>query len=196
MLGRHLHIRRGSRIWENFCRTPGTAALYHLGSRVQRNLFPPNNADDPVRRRSLGRVLETVFRACLNRNHIRMDVPCQGSKSPNRLKFAHLEYEKNALDYQGAQLCLIQLMYISRSIQWDYIMSRGRPKVCVGSAHMCVRRATLTLTAGWRNGSKWWIDQRTGYPIKERSGVIRYFVRKNNELVWGESDADLQAQYP
>jgi len=33
--------------------------------------------------------------------------PCMGAKNPNRLKFAHLEYEKNAQDYQGAQLCLI-----------------------------------------------------------------------------------------
>jgi predicted phage terminase large subunit-like protein len=31
----------------------------------------------------------------------------------------------------------------------------------------------------------WWIDQRTGYPIPERSGVMRYFVRGHDDaLVW------------
>ena len=122
--------------------------------------------------------------------------PCQGSKSPNRMKFAHLEYEKNALDYQGAQLCLIQFDELTHftEYQWDYLMSRNR-SVCGVRPYV---RATCnpdpdSWVAKW---IEWWIDQKTGYPIKERSGVIRYFVRKNNEIVWGESDADLQAQYP
>ena len=121
---------------------------------------------------------------------------CQGSKSPNRMKFAHLEYEKNALDYQGAQLCLIQFDELTHftEYQWDYLMSRNR-SVCGVRPYV---RATCnpdpdSWVAKW---IEWWIDQRTGYPIKERSGIIRYFVRKNNELVWGESEAELIAKHP
>lgn len=33
---------------------------------------------------------------------------------------------------------------------------------------------------------KWWITPETGYPIPERSGVIRYMVRLNDEIIWGE----------
>ena len=31
---------------------------------------------------------------------------------------------------------------------------------------------------------KWWINQDTGYPIPERSGVIRWFIREDGRLLW------------
>ena len=31
---------------------------------------------------------------------------------------------------------------------------------------------------------KWWINQDTGYPIHERSGVIRWFIREDGQLRW------------
>ena len=33
----------------------------------------------------------------------------------------------------------------------------------------------------------WWIDQDTGYAIPERSGVIRFMGRLNDEIIWGDS---------
>ena len=33
----------------------------------------------------------------------------------------------------------------------------------------------------------WWIDQETGYPIPERSGVIRWMVRINEAVTWFDS---------
>ena len=38
---------------------------------------------------------------------------------------------------------------------------------------------------------KWWWDPDTGYPIPERSGVVRYFVRVNGELYWGDTKESL-----
>ena len=37
----------------------------------------------------------------------------------------------------------------------------------------------------------WWIDQDTGYPIPERSGKIRYMVRINDELLWGDTKQEV-----
>ena len=37
----------------------------------------------------------------------------------------------------------------------------------------------------------WWIDQDTGYPIRERSGVIRYMCVVNNVIYWGDSPEEL-----
>ena len=41
----------------------------------------------------------------------------------------------------------------------------------------------------------WWIDQETGYPIKERGGKIRHFVRRPTgsgmEIVWGDTNDDV-----
>jgi hypothetical protein len=64
--------------------------------------------------------------------------PCAGTKTPNRLKFAHLEYEKNALDYQGAQLCLImfdELTHFTEQQFW-YLTSRNRSVCGVNPCHL------------------------------------------------------------
>lgn len=37
----------------------------------------------------------------------------------------------------------------------------------------------------------WWIDQETGYPIPERSGVLRYMARSNGQIVWGASPQEV-----
>lgn len=42
----------------------------------------------------------------------------------------------------------------------------------------------------------WWIDPRTGYPIEDRCGVIRYFVRSGGSLVWGDTEDELIARFP
>ena len=42
----------------------------------------------------------------------------------------------------------------------------------------------------------WWIDQDTGYPIPERSGVLRWFIRVNEKLLWADTPEELRAQYP
>ena len=42
----------------------------------------------------------------------------------------------------------------------------------------------------------WWIDTETGYPIAERSGVIRWFVRLDNDMVWAGSRDELLKRYP
>lgn len=41
----------------------------------------------------------------------------------------------------------------------------------------------------------WWINQETGYPIPERSGVLRYLIRVDDKLIWADSKAELMAQY-
>ncbi|MEL7337004.1 MAG: hypothetical protein AAFN70_12460, partial [Planctomycetota bacterium] len=46
----------------------------------------------------------------------------------------------------------------------------------------------------------WWIDDETGLPIPERTGVARYFVRTQGEdgeaIVWGFSKAELIDKFP
>jgi predicted phage terminase large subunit-like protein len=37
----------------------------------------------------------------------------------------------------------------------------------------------------------WWIDQTTGLAIPERSGVLRWFVRIGDTIIWGDSPEEL-----
>jgi predicted phage terminase large subunit-like protein len=41
----------------------------------------------------------------------------------------------------------------------------------------------------------WWIDQETGLPIPERAGVVRYFIRINDAIIWGDSEQELRDKY-
>ena len=121
--------------------------------------------------------------------------PCKDSKTPNRLKFAHLEYEKNVLDYQGAQLCLIMFDEATHFTekQWTYMQSRNR-SIC--GVRPYIRATCNPDPDSWvKDWIDWWIGE-DGYPIPERSGVIRWFVRHNNELIWADTEEELRVLHP
>lgn len=109
------------------------------------------------------------------------------------MSFAHLEHDKSVLNYQGAQIPYIgfdELTHFSAKQFW-YMVSRNRS--------MCGVRPYVRVTCNPDADSwvaaliEWWIDQETGLPIPERSGVLRWFVRVGEVLIWGDSPDDLTA---
>lgn len=42
---------------------------------------------------------------------------------------------------------------------------------------------------------EWWIDQDTGYPMPERSGKLRWFVRRGGQVVWADTKEELWEQF-
>lgn len=101
------------------------------------------------------------------------------------IKMTHLNNEDTKYDHQGGQYTLIEfdeLTHFTES-QFFYMMSRNRsPAGCTLKPYI---RATFNAEPGWiADMIAWYWDPETGYPIPERSGVIRYFVRKNNKIVW------------
>lgn len=112
-----------------------------------------------------------------------------------RVKFAHLEHDKTVYDYQGAQIPLIgfdELTHFSER-QFFYMLSRNRSM----SGATCYVRAGCNPDAdSWvRNFIDWWIDADTGFPIPERAGVLRWFIRREDELLWGNSREELISLY-
>jgi hypothetical protein len=118
-----------------------------------------------------------------------------------KMTFAHMEYDKDRLAWDGSQVPYIgfdQLEHFLESQFW-YMLSRSRS--------MCGVRPYIRATCnpvpeddrvgGWLPKLlAWWIDQDTGYPIWPRSGVIRWFVRVNDGIVWGDSAEELAARLP
>jgi predicted phage terminase large subunit-like protein len=41
----------------------------------------------------------------------------------------------------------------------------------------------------------WWIDPETGYPIKERSGAIRWMLRRDEQIYWADTKEELIEQF-
>lgn len=107
------------------------------------------------------------------------------------VSFAHLEHDKTVQSYQGSQIpliCFDELTHFSARQFW-YMVSRNRS--------MCGVRPYIRATCNPDPDSwvakfiEWWIDQDTGLAIPERSGVLRWFVRVNDEIIWADQPEDL-----
>lgn len=108
-----------------------------------------------------------------------------------RVTFAHLEHDKTVLGWQGSQIPLIafdELTHFSERQFW-YMVSRNRS--------MCGVRPYIRATCNPDADSwvalliTWWIDQETGLPIPERSGVLRWFVRIGDTIIWADTPEEL-----
>ena len=109
------------------------------------------------------------------------------------VKFAHLEHEKTVNDWQGSQIALIcfdELTHFTEKQFW-YLLSRNR-SMCGVRPYV---RATCNPDAdSWvATFIAWWINQETGYPIPERAGKLRYFVRLGDKIEWADHPSELAA---
>jgi predicted phage terminase large subunit-like protein len=115
-------------------------------------------------------------------------------KSGMRVKFSHLENEKSVYDWQGSQIPLIgfdELTHFTEKQFW-YMMSRNRSMSGVPGR---IRATTNPDADSWvRKLVDWWIGE-DGYPIKERSGKIRWFIRQDDTLVWADTREALVEKY-
>lgn len=111
-----------------------------------------------------------------------------------RITFAHLQYDDTVLDWQGSQIpliCFDELTHFSRK-QFFYMLSRSRSTSGVDAY---VRATTNPDADSWvAEFISWWIDQN-GYPIPERSGVIRYFVIIDDDVKWADTRQELADTY-
>ena len=122
------------------------------------------------------------------------------SGRPANIGFRHLQYEADKLAWQGTQIAMLgfdELTHFSES-QFFYLLSRNR-STCGVVPYV---RATTNPTCaddpigGWVNRLiAWWIDQKTGLAIPDRSGMVRYFIRRQGELIWGDTPDELIERY-
>lgn len=112
-----------------------------------------------------------------------------------RVSFRHLMYEKELQDWQGAQIPYIgwdQLEHFSEKQFW-YMLSRSR-SMC--GVKPFVRGTVNPDADSWvADLIEWWIDEDTGFPIAERGGKIRWFIRKNDETYWANSAEELYKKH-
>jgi predicted phage terminase large subunit-like protein len=111
-----------------------------------------------------------------------------------RVKFAHLEHENSVYDWQGSQIPYIgfdELTHFSEN-QFFYMMSRNRSDSGV-SGYI---RATCNPDPDSfvRRFIDWWIGE-DGFPLKERSGVLRWFIRIDDKLIWADTKDQIHEQY-
>lgn len=119
----------------------------------------------------------------------------ESGKAGWKMQFSHLEYEKNVLDWQGSQIPFIgfdELTHFTKKM-FFYMVSRLRSTSGVPGY---IRATTNPDATSWvREFIDWWIDKESGFAIPERDGVIRWFVRLDGKIVWGDSREELIEKY-
>lgn len=100
----------------------------------------------------------------------------------------HLQYDDTVFSYQGSQIPLIEFEELTHFSwkQFLYMMTRNRS--AKAGIKPYIRATTNPDPDSWvADFIKWYIDQKTGLAIKERSGVIRYFVIWHDAVIWGNT---------
>jgi predicted phage terminase large subunit-like protein len=110
------------------------------------------------------------------------------------VRFAHLQLERDKLAWQGTQLVRLahdELNQFSES-SVHYLRSRLRS---VSGIRPYTRSTTNADADSWvANFLQWWWDPETGFPIPNRAGVVRWFVREEASgiMKWSSSPHDLK----
>jgi predicted phage terminase large subunit-like protein len=109
-----------------------------------------------------------------------------------RVKFSHLERELDVYDWKGAQVCLLLFDQIEEftEFQFWYLLSRN--------TSLCSARPYVRASCNPDPDSfvaslvSWWIGE-DGFPLRERSGHLRWFARPehSDELLWADSPGEL-----
>lgn len=108
-----------------------------------------------------------------------------------KVKFAHMENDQTRFNYQGTQIALLgfdEVTHFSQTVFW-YMVSRIRSLSGVPGLIRCTCNPDPDSWVA--QFISWWINWETGYPIKERSGVLRWFLRREDELIWGDTKEEL-----
>jgi len=115
--------------------------------------------------------------------------------SGSLIKMAGLQYDKNLSDHQGKQYAVIgfdELTHFTKK-QFFYLLSRNRST--------CGVRPYVRATCNPDPDSfvkkliSWWLDDATGFAIKKRSGVIRYFFKVGEAIFWADTKEELMKEY-
>lgn len=133
--------------------------------------------------------------ARLNITHSRWTFRTKPGHATAKVTFNYIERDADLSKWQGAQICEIgfdELTHFSEKA-FFYMLSRNR-STCGVKPFV---RATCNPDAdSWvASFISWWIDPDTGYPIPERSGKIRWFVRVEEVIHWADTREELWERF-
>lgn len=111
------------------------------------------------------------------------------------IEMRHLQHEKDKHAHQGKQYAAEYFDEVTEfeESQFLYLLSRLRTTCGI---RPYVRGTCNPDPDSWvRRWIDWWIGE-DGLPIQSRSGVLRWFVRDGDDMVWFGTEAEALSQYP
>lgn len=121
--------------------------------------------------------------------------PVKDREQQAEVSFAHFERADNTDNYQGSQLSsavMDELTHFEES-QFLYILSRLRTKAEMKPVIRCTCNPDAD---SWvKKWIQWYLYPKDhdlfGRPDPEKQGVVRWFVRINNEMIWAQTRDEL-----
>jgi energy-coupling factor transporter ATP-binding protein EcfA2 len=111
-----------------------------------------------------------------------------------KVKYSPMEHCKDKFNIQGLQFTFIGVDEACQ-FEWEqleYMMSRLRSE----SKHYSrmVMSCNPDPDHELRKVIDWYLDEE-GYPDPEKDGIVRYFIRRDGNFLWGSSKQDLAERY-
>jgi phage terminase large subunit-like protein len=125
------------------------------------------------------------FKGVPNKSALKWTFP-----SGAEIYFSYLEQEKQKYDWKGAQLSAV---YFDETTEFtetmcSYLASRLRSKAKVNSY---MKWLTNPDANSWLRKYVDWYLQEDGRPDRSKSGIIRWFVRRGDDVEWANSKQEL-----
>lgn len=104
--------------------------------------------------------------------------------------------DRDITNYDGGQYSLVVFDEAQNhtQVQVRYLESRIRSKA--KGPHQLIATCNPRYESHLLPFVNWYLDQETGIPIPERSGVERYYASYNGQLVFGATKEEITAEYP
>jgi predicted phage terminase large subunit-like protein len=111
------------------------------------------------------------------------------------VRLANMQYESDVYQWQGSEIPLLEFDELTHFTEHQFWYMQSRNRSTLGGPGY-TRAGTNPDADSWvALLVDWWINDE-GFPIPERSGVLRYFVRINDEMIWSDDRAELEDAYP
>ncbi len=112
----------------------------------------------------------------------------------SKLTFAYLN-DQNLGTWKGSQICFIGFDEVTDFTERQFFFMLSRNRSTCGVAPY-IRATCNPDPDSWvAQFISWWIDQETGYAIPERSGVLRWFVRRDEKIYWADTKEELWERF-
>jgi predicted phage terminase large subunit-like protein len=111
------------------------------------------------------------------------------------IQFLSCQYESDVNKYQGMQVAFLGFDEATHFTehQFFYLLSRARS---TSGVRPYVRATCNPDSGSWlAKFIAWWIDPETGTPIPDRAGTLRWFIRRNGIVYWGDTPQQLRDEH-
>lgn len=116
--------------------------------------------------------------------------------SGSTVAFQHMENEDDRYSWLGASIPLICFDELVTFTEKQFFFMLGSNRSTCG-IRPYIRATTNPDAKSWvAEFISWWWDPETGYPIEERSGKVRWFVRNQDRVVWDDDPKALMERFP